>query len=300
MDHMRTEFQVDPNAGGFDASWRRAGWELPAVVVLLLVIVFAAFFVVSNLVDWVLPTIPMTVDVELGERGWTQLAPPDQRCTDAELMAWVDALAEPLIAQVPGDFPPIQYTVIDEEIPNAFALPGGFLTIHLGLIHQAESAEEVAAVFAHEIQHAVQRHGTKGILREVGAKTLLGILLGGSSIDLATYRMANYVALGYSRDAEREADDLGMAMLEGAGMDPGGLADFFERMEEQEALGIPTWMSTHPDHGERSAASRARADGFSKTFELAAPQDWDCRQAEPSDAEEALTPDGPSAGESMQ
>ena len=138
---------------------------------------------------------------------------------------------------------------------NAFALPGGWLVINSGLIAQAESPDEVAGVVAHEMAHVMHRHGLKRVAHSLGVVAAVQLLIGdlgglaASASQLATLAAVN----DYSRDAEREADATGVALMHQAGADPYAMAVFFERLEEK-GNDIPdflSWVSTHPSHHER-------------------------------------------------
>jgi predicted Zn-dependent protease len=158
---------------------------------------------------------------------------------------------------------PFTIKVIDSDVVNAFALPGGFFYVNSGLILRAQEESELAGVMAHEISHVTARHGTKqatkGELMQLATIPL--ILLGpggwaGYGIYEATQLAIPFSYLKFSRDAEREADFLGLQYMYKAGYDPNAYVTFFERIqadEKRQPGTIPKIFSTHPPTPERIA-----------------------------------------------
>jgi predicted Zn-dependent protease len=166
-----------------------------------------------------------------------------------------------------------QFNVVDEESPNAFALPGGYVYVTRGLLALLNSEDELAGVIGHEMAHVLERHAA----RRVGAATPFAVLFGVPAAILGTVsptlggivggtgRLASGVALAsYSRDQEREADDRGIALAARAGWDPAALATFLHTLDREEALSgadpdRPRFLATHPAGRERVASIQAAA-----------------------------------------
>ena len=127
-----------------------------------------------------------------------------------------------------------QFTVVESEEVNAFALPGGFVTVNMGLLQAAETGEEVAAVLAHEMTHVTHRHGMRAVLRKVGGLTLVAMIFGGTDFETLAFAMEGLASQAHSRDQERDADEGGREILMAAGIDPIGMATFFERLEQMQ------------------------------------------------------------------
>lgn len=150
---------------------------------------------------------------------------------------------------------------------NAFAMPGGLIGVHTGLISAAESESELASVLGHEMGHVLQKHYARG--QEKNARNswialagmALGALAASRSPDMAQGLMAGGQALAvnnmlvFSRDAEREADRIGFQILLNSGLDPAAFPQFFERLQRANSLNesSQSYVRTHPLTGERIA-----------------------------------------------
>ena len=156
---------------------------------------------------------------------------------------------------------PFTIKVIDDDTLNAFALPGGFFYVNSGLILAADEEAELAGVMAHEIAHVCARHVTKNMTKaEIAQWAMLPLLIFGPAgwAGYGIYQASNFLIpmtfLKFSRDAEREADYLGLQYMFAAGYDPNAYISFFEkiRAEEKRQPGrVPKIFSTHPPTPDR-------------------------------------------------
>jgi len=152
--------------------------------------------------------------------------------------------------------------VMHSDTPNAFALPGGSILVTTSFLEEAQNADEIAGVIAHEVEHITQRHVLAGALRGTLLTALWSVTLGDYSglmmIDPSTaYQILN---LSFSREDEQAADDGAVARLHAHGYSHRGLQSFFERLAKKHGDGGPAWLSTHPSTDARIAALAARAD----------------------------------------
>jgi predicted Zn-dependent protease len=161
------------------------------------------------------------------------------------------------------------FFALNEPTINAFAMPGGYIGVHSGLLLEARSESELAGVLAHEISHVTQHHIARGVgIQNQSYATMLGalalaILAGRHNADIAQGTLlagqagAIQQQLNYSREYEREADRLGIALLERADFDIRGMERFFERLQRQarlyESKDAPAYLQTHPLTTERMA-----------------------------------------------
>lgn len=197
---------------------------------------------------------------------------------DPELRAYVSSLGQVLAAS--SELPNIKwtFTLLDSDVTNAFALPGGYVYVTRGLLALAETEAQLAAVIGHEIGHVTARHGAQrhaqGTLAQIGAvgASIAGAILGGAQAGRAAGQLASvgaqaYVA-SYSRDQEFEADTLGIRYNGRVGFDPDGMADFLAKLEAEKNLIAKlrgqaprgtTYFDTHPPTPDRVARARALA-----------------------------------------
>jgi Zn-dependent protease with chaperone function len=143
----------------------------------------------------------------------------------------------------------------DDPSVNAFAVPGGFVVVHAGLVHAAETPEELAGVLAHEIEHVERRHTLQLMLYQLGWATILAVALGDPTA-VTTLLLLQVGNLKFSRDLEAQADTGGLETLRKAGVAPDGMASFFKKLAA-EGGGGPSWISTHPSTGDRVATIEA-------------------------------------------
>lgn len=196
-----------------------------------------------------------------------------------EAPAGVAALEKMLTRLNPdADLPyPLQVNVLDHDLINAFALPGGRIVFFRGLIEAAETPEEVAAVLAHEIGHVVSRDPTRGALRSAGTIGVLGLLFGDFAGGTVVLFLANHlINASYSQTAEAAADSYAHALLTEAGLSPAALGVMFMRLQEKhgEEAGLVAHFSAHPLLSERIAASLAAAEGIKPTEPVLSEAEW--------------------------
>jgi Zn-dependent protease with chaperone function len=151
-----------------------------------------------------------------------------------------------------------EFHVVDDATLNAFALPGGIVVVHTGLIAATRRPEELAGVLAHEVQHVELRHGTSAIVKDLGWRVVWTWFTGDWGGTLAGQAAAELGSLKFSRDAESAADEAGFATLVRAGIDPSGMPDFFAIMAKQAGDAPAAFLSTHPLSTEREQALRQR------------------------------------------
>lgn len=245
-------------AGASRRGRRRAfKWVAGGLVVLALIGV-AAFEGAPRLAAYT----PMRWVAPIGENVRAQAAGlfGAEECTSDGLQRSIDTLARRLLANVEPStrFDPaaLDVIVVDSEIPNAFAAPGGKLMMFAGILDlagkdHAAGGDMFAAVLAHEIAHARLRHPTRALGRSLGLQILAQ--LGGAGYGADAGLMLAQMA--YGREAEREADTLARAMLKDAGIGDAGLAAFFEAVRTRFSGGgdEASFLSTHPPLAERAA-----------------------------------------------
>jgi predicted Zn-dependent protease len=185
---------------------------------------------------------------------------------DEPIARFVRELGQLIVSRADTTGRDYEFSVIDSEMANAFAIPGGFVFINRGILERAESASELAGVIAHEIGHVVERHGLEQMAKARNTNTVVGlvyVLLGrapGAAEQVALQVAGSVWMAKHSREAEREADRVAVMYLAHAGLDPRGMPRFFERLldeERQAPTELLAWFSTHPLTEERIADTEA-------------------------------------------
>lgn len=168
-----------------------------------------------------------------------------------------------------------QWYIADTDEVNAFAIPGGYVVANTGLLQKAESAEEVAGVIAHEVQHVEQRHSLENIIYDLGWQASIALMVGDASSLWVTQALTELSGLKFSRELETDADLKGLAALHQAQIAPQGLVTFFEKLAKEEAsVDLPAFLSTHPPSEKRSAILQTAIKQREGWATSALPYDW--------------------------
>ena len=210
-------------------------------------------------------------DIELGRQASAEIKQQVDIVKDQNLQSYLRKVFSRLTQQPGAEDYPYEITMINEPSINAFALPGGPIFVHSGLVAAADTEAQMAGVLAHEIAHVVLRHGTsqasKAQMVQLPA-ILAGAILGdgGALSQIGQVGLGlglNALILKYSRTAEKEADALGARIMSGAGYDPLAMAEFFQKLEEESGGSRPpALLSSHPSPGNRVQLVRAEMQTF--------------------------------------
>lgn len=210
----------------------------------------------------------------IGEEAMVQIRHQLNFIDDPELTQYIEGLGKKLARSMLDEQRSFQFFLIDSSVINAFALPGGFIGIHSGLVTNASTESELASVLAHEIAHVTQRHWPRMVAAQKDrsgltmAAILASLVLAGSGdVNAGGIAMAAMAAdidsrLAFTRAFEREADRIGIRMLSTAKLNSKAMAIFFERLANANQFGaanIPEFMRTHPVTNDRIAEARNRA-----------------------------------------
>jgi beta-barrel assembly-enhancing protease len=261
-------FQRSAGAGqGFQPLGRPAIREMLVVAGLLIALIAGAAALAGRIASAAVDWVPLEVDKTLGSLAWESSGWSASECTNPEAQAYVEKVAAPLLARADAPFE-IRFRVVADESVNAFALPGGYVTVNHGLLIKAKTGDEVAGVIAHELEHAILRHSTRRMLREMSGNVLLAVLLGYGDVGQIGQLANSFSSGAYDRAQESEADLKGAELLVKAGISVRGLKHFFERLAA-ESPDVPEFLSSHPRSEDRARSLERFAN--SATIELPPP-----------------------------
>ena len=208
-------------------------------------------------------------EIQIGRQASQEVAQTLGLVEDQALQQYVQRVGQQLARESERPDLPWSFGVVDDPTPNAFALPGGFIFLTRGMMNLMESEAELAAVLGHEIGHVTARHSVTQISRAQLAQ--LGLGLGSIFFPGAAQTFGGLAQTGmqllflrYSRDAERQADELGFRYALREGYEVREMDDIFATLlrvgEASGRSSLPSWLSSHPAEPERIRAAQARAD----------------------------------------
>ena len=201
-------------------------------------------------------------EIELGRHAAGAVEKDIRLISDPAIGKYISALGDALVQRSSRKGVTYTFKVVDSPEINAFALPGGFIYVNRGLIEAAETQNELAGVLGHEIAHVVARHGADQAARAGWVQSglgVLGALLGRGNTSTIGQTAASMVAQGvfmkFSREAERQADQIGARMLYDAQWRPQGMLSFFDKLaalQKSEPNAVQKFFASHPSPTERS------------------------------------------------
>jgi len=213
----------------------------------------------------------------IGESIMSDIRRSSELLDDAGVTDYLNSLGARLVENSEDPSRSFEFFVVRDATLNAFALPGGFIGVHTGLILSAQNESELASVLAHEISHVTQHHlarmiaGTQKNTLTSLAALAVAILASRSNPQVANAAIATAQAtsiqsqLDYTREHEREADRIGLQTLERSGFDARSMTSFFERMQKYGRLyenNAPVYLRTHPLTTERIADVQNRVESL--------------------------------------
>jgi Zn-dependent protease with chaperone function len=212
-------------------------------------------------------------EVQIGKEAAAQVEREMEIVKNTDVERWLNEIGQRLAKAPEANAYPYYFKLVNDKSVNAFALPGGPMYVHTGLLEAADSEGEVAGVLAHEMSHVALRHGAAQMGKQQTWGTLFG--LAGAAIGAATVDSAGQcgllcqigglgagiggssVLMKFSRGFEKDADLNGARMVASAGYDPMQLPRFFEKLQakagtQSEPKGLGLWLSSHPAAGSRA------------------------------------------------
>jgi Zn-dependent protease with chaperone function len=281
----RTSGPVHDDLTGFDAARRRHASRhrrgLVTGLVALAAVALAGWLLLTRAApEIVAATLPPASEKLLGEAVLAQMLVGETEIEAGPAAEAVRAIVARLAAAVEAN-PGYEFDVrlIESDVVNAAALPGGKIIVFSGLLAEAGSPDEVAGVLAHEIQHVLHRDALRGLVGRLGGSAVIALLLGGGDLARIAGQAGELDQLAYGRDQERAADRDGVLLLARAGLPPAALSAFFERLRAREGGKLPEFLSTHPDTAARIVELRRLAAATPVTDPRPLAVDWEAVRA---------------------
>jgi len=205
-------------------------------------------------------------EIAMGEASHPEVLAQFGTVQDAALQEYFSRIGNELASVSHRPDLPWHFTVVDSPVVNAFAVPGGYIYLTRGILEHMNNEAEMASVIGHEIGHVTARHS----VTQLSQQQLFGIGLGLGSILSPTFSQFSQLAetglgillLKFSREDERQADELGIEYMSKIGYDPDQMSRFFQlflTMDEKSAQAIPSWLSSHPTTPDRIRATSESA-----------------------------------------
>ena len=240
---------------------------LPFLVLLVLFLPFETHSV---------PFISQEAEIAMGKGADEQIIQQYGIYQNKELQLYVNRIGQNLVSQLSDKvFPRYYFRIVDSSEINAFALPGGYVYVTLGLMAMVNSEAELAGVLGHEIGHIIFHHGAKQMVRSIGSQILA---LGGAIASpknagqwlTVSNAMFQQINMGYGREAEIESDEQGILNIKEAGYSPYGMARFLKSLRIKEIMSGQSYHSfqaSHPDTRDRIVKAGLLAGRMSNNTE---------------------------------
>ncbi len=214
---------------------------------------------------------------QIGRGAMLQLRNAGIVLDDPQLTEYVTLLGSKIASQANDGDHEFEFFVVNDSSINAFAMPGGYIGVHSGLILASENESELAGVLAHEVSHVTQRHIARSIYDNqrssvLSIASMLAAIVLGATTDMSGDAMQGIMTAGqaavaqrqlnFSRANEQEADRIGIDVLAAAGFDPSGMSSFFEKLSRRYGSAgqvVPEFLRSHPITASRVAEARGRA-----------------------------------------
>ncbi len=236
-----------------------------------------------------LALVPDALMAELGERSFAQLRERRPEAHDPALDRRVRCVAEAVVEAAGRRYPGVampeawEVVVFDDPSPNAFALPGGRIGVHRGLLRVAETPDQLAAVIGHEVAHVLADHGNERLTQQLGIKAALLVVGLVSEGELAGEPLMRALGIGarlgialpFSRTHEEEADLMGLEIMASAGFAPDQSVALWRNMAAAGGDQPLEFLSTHPAHDTRIALMQAHLDEARRLYRAATPAPCD-------------------------
>jgi Zn-dependent protease with chaperone function len=208
------------------------------------VVLLSYFYLLPFIADLFAQSFPKEYEISLGETIYENILAEEE--IDSAKTVAINNFFHQLKAE--KDYP-IHITVVEKDIPNAFALPGGGIVVYSKILEDMNHYEELAALLSHEYSHVQMKHATRNLFRSLSSYLFISVVLGDvSGVTTVVIQHAdNLRSLKYGRSLEHEADENGLRLLRENHIDANGMSHLFSNLKKESTFEIAEILSSHPD-----------------------------------------------------
>ena len=212
--------------------------------VFVLLMVLSCFFVLPFFADIFARNFPKDIEISMGEKLYQNVLSGEE--IDSAKTANINLFFKQM--KVDGDYP-VKITVVESNIENAFALPGGGIVVYDKILNDMNNYDELAALLAHEYSHVQLKHATRNIFRSLSGYIFISMFFGDiTGVSAVIIQNENkFRSLKYGRELEHEADENGLKILKSNKIEGSGMAQLFKNLKKGNEIHISEYFSSHPD-----------------------------------------------------
>ena len=242
-----TELESHISKQGKKILLKTFGHALPflRIVLIIIVLLLAAYiWLVPYIAGRMAERVPVSYEENLGNAMFSSMKPGF--AIDENKTMYLNDFFSELKIQTPYK---IHITVVKDDVPNAFAMPGGNIVVYDKILAGMNDYSELAALLSHEFTHVQNRHTTKSLFRQMSSSAFLSVIVGnmGGLTDVIISNADNLKSLSYGRSLEKESDMNGLKILAERKIDGKGFIGLFNMLNNQNDMKVAEWMSSHPD-----------------------------------------------------
>jgi beta-barrel assembly-enhancing protease len=242
--------QINPLAPYLIGSGRKilsntTRWLLAFLFVVASAILLVYFLLIPLATQLMVKMIPIETEIDLGKKMSESMLAGEK--IDSEKTALLNEFYKSI--KTSSKYP-VRVSVVDSKIKNAFAVPGGQIVVYTGLLKEMKDYSELVALLGHEKAHVEERHSLQSMAKSLGLYIVISLIAQDVNGVMAVIidNASNLQQLSYSRDFEKEADELGLKLIIQNKIDPKGMIALFKRLQtDDRSLKTPEFLSTHPD-----------------------------------------------------
>jgi Zn-dependent protease with chaperone function len=243
--------------------WNRRWKIVGYCAVVVLVLTWCGGFATTFMVRSIAAKVPAEWDQRFGSNAIQEFRAEEKFLDDTNAVAQLAAMAEPLLRVLPEPPNGYQFHIVEQEDPNAFALPGGHIVVNTGMLEMVDRPEQLLGVIAHEVAHVTERHGYRQQISLAGPIAVCELFLGGGHSSGAILSGGTALVLGadFSQEFENEADAKGWDYLVKANIDPRGMIETFQKFKQIPGGGddfLPQALHSHPSLDKRISRLEAK------------------------------------------